>query len=52
MISTIVSAGGHVKFSEGTHLESGAINVDKGSAYHLPEAHIGMLKNHHTYHAG
>ena len=43
---------GHVSFSEGTVLDTGAVRVEEGSAFHLPEAHIGMLKNHHTYHAG
>lgn len=24
--------------------------VSDGTAYHLPEAHVGILRNHHTYH--
>lgn len=44
---------GHVKFAEGTNLEPDIVHVvNDGSQYHLPEAHIGMLRNHHTYHAG
>ena len=42
-----------VHFSEDTHLDPDIVHVeDQGSKYHLPEAHIGMLRNHHTYHAG
>jgi hypothetical protein len=42
----------HVKFAEGTHLEPDTLQVVyDGSQYHLPEAHIGMLRNHHTYNA-
>ena len=39
----------HVKFATGTHLEPQHIEVvDSGE---LPEAHIGILRNHHTYKA-
>ena len=42
-----------VHFSEDTHLDPDVVHVEnQGSKYHLPEAHIGMLRNHHTYHAG
>ena len=44
---------GHVKFAEGTNLEPDRVRVEAdGNKYHLPEAHVGMLRNHHTYHSG
>lgn len=44
---------GHVRFAEGTHLDPDKLHITgDGSQYHLPEAHIGFLRNHHTYHAG
>ena len=42
---------GHVTFAADTHLEPDHVHVvSDGTAYHLPEAHIGILRNHHTYH--
>ncbi|XP_003384682.1 PREDICTED: uncharacterized protein LOC100635302 [Amphimedon queenslandica] len=47
-----MSTNSHVRFAEGTHLDPDKLHVtDDGSQYHLPEAHIGFLRNHHTYHA-
>lgn len=41
----------HVTFAEGTHLDAERVHaVSDGTAYHLPEAHVGILRNHHTYH--
>lgn len=41
--------GSHVKFAVDTNLEPGHIRLEqKGD---ITEAHIGLLKNHHTYNA-
>lgn len=44
----IPTFAGHVSFAEGTTLEPDHVHV-VSSTYHNPEAHIGMLRNHHTY---
>lgn len=44
---------GRVRFAEGTQLEPEGVRVEpNNSRYQLPEAHLGILRNHHTYHAG
>lgn len=40
----------HVRFASGTHLDPEPINVVEAEDPNLPpEAHVGILKNHHTY---
>lgn len=42
----------HVKFASGTHLDPEPIRVvDSEDPSLLPEAHVGILRNHHTYSA-
>lgn len=39
----------HVQFAVDTNLDTGLIQLERRGG--LVEAHIGMLKNHHTYSA-
>ena len=48
----LIYAGEHrVKFAAGTHLEPDSVHVLENTDIpdFLPEAHLGILRNHHTY---
>lgn len=39
----------HVRFASGTHLDPEPIHLTKDPTSPFPEAHVGILRNHHTY---
>ena len=50
MFVFILNTDHHVRFASGTHLEPEPIHLLKSEDPSIPpEAHVGILRNHHTY---